>query len=368
MNLSQSTKDWKTLFHVPLLQDDEKLCNKIQPLQSPSNISDMIQNETDSSKLIDHVSTPQGQQLNQSPGLFNIQRPISPSHFFSQHGNSPMSGLQTGEMYNSQNSCSLLGSGIPNLVGYWPVTPLNTGPRPSLHASQHPYLIYQQQSLNLLSNNRFEQSYCSPQLTTQFSSICPSSYLSQRNINPAFFGINRQAQPNDKFPPLHPPISPSFYQLHNHNNSVNYQSYSQLPPLQIDYPSLESISYNSSGEYPNYFPNNQPVFSDGVSGNEDVTSQQYTQVLSQNYHLPPAKQLGSSEYLSTVRSMKTGNSFSNRPFKCDQCFQSFNRNHDLKRHKRIHLAVKPFPCPSCEKSFSRKDALKRHILVKGCIG
>jgi hypothetical protein len=47
-----------------------------------------------------------------------------------------------------------------------------------------------------------------------------------------------------------------------------------------------------------------------------------------------------------------------RPFKCDQCPQSFNRNHDLKRHKRIHLAVKPFPCTFCEKSFSRKDALK----------
>ena len=53
-----------------------------------------------------------------------------------------------------------------------------------------------------------------------------------------------------------------------------------------------------------------------------------------------------------------------RPFRCDQCPQSFNRNHDLKRHKRIHLAVKPFPCGHCEKTFSRKDALKRHILVK----
>ena len=48
-----------------------------------------------------------------------------------------------------------------------------------------------------------------------------------------------------------------------------------------------------------------------------------------------------------------------RPFRCDQCPQSFNRNHDLKRHKRIHLAVKPFPCPNCPKTFSRKDALKR---------
>ncbi|KJZ74795.1 hypothetical protein HIM_05912 [Hirsutella minnesotensis 3608] len=55
-----------------------------------------------------------------------------------------------------------------------------------------------------------------------------------------------------------------------------------------------------------------------------------------------------------------------RPFKCEQCTQSFSRNHDLKRHRRIHLAVKPFPCNFCSKSFSRKDALKRHRLVKGC--
>jgi len=51
-----------------------------------------------------------------------------------------------------------------------------------------------------------------------------------------------------------------------------------------------------------------------------------------------------------------------RPFKCDQCPQSFNRNHDLKRHKRIHLAVKPFPCNHCDKSFSRKDALKVRLM------
>lgn len=47
-----------------------------------------------------------------------------------------------------------------------------------------------------------------------------------------------------------------------------------------------------------------------------------------------------------------------RPFRCDSCPQSFNRNHDLKRHKRIHLAVKPFPCNHCGKSFSRRDALE----------
>ncbi|KAI0405551.1 hypothetical protein F4802DRAFT_174969 [Xylaria palmicola] len=60
------------------------------------------------------------------------------------------------------------------------------------------------------------------------------------------------------------------------------------------------------------------------------------------------------------------NTHQDRPYRCDQCPQSFNRNHDLKRHKRIHLAVKPFPCDYCDKAFSRKDALKRHRLVKGC--
>lgn len=49
---------------------------------------------------------------------------------------------------------------------------------------------------------------------------------------------------------------------------------------------------------------------------------------------------------------------SERPFKCNECAQAFNRNHDLKRHQRIHMAVKPFGCNDCEKRFSRKDALK----------
>ncbi len=49
---------------------------------------------------------------------------------------------------------------------------------------------------------------------------------------------------------------------------------------------------------------------------------------------------------------------SERPFKCNECTQAFNRNHDLKRHQRIHLAIKPFGCDDCEKRFSRKDALK----------
>jgi len=49
-----------------------------------------------------------------------------------------------------------------------------------------------------------------------------------------------------------------------------------------------------------------------------------------------------------------------RPFACDMCALSFNRQHDLKRHRDTHSGDKPFLCDSCGKTFTRKDALKRH--------
>ncbi|KAJ1861356.1 hypothetical protein LPJ78_005378, partial [Coemansia sp. RSA 989] len=55
-----------------------------------------------------------------------------------------------------------------------------------------------------------------------------------------------------------------------------------------------------------------------------------------------------------------------RPFKCETCEQSFSRNHDLKRHVKIHSGIKPHKCPKCGKSFGRSDALKRHSMVKRC--
>ncbi|KAI9477177.1 hypothetical protein BX667DRAFT_461445, partial [Coemansia mojavensis] len=53
-------------------------------------------------------------------------------------------------------------------------------------------------------------------------------------------------------------------------------------------------------------------------------------------------------------------------FKCETCEQSFSRNHDLKRHVKIHSGIKPHKCPKCGKSFGRSDALKRHSMVKRC--
>lgn len=48
-----------------------------------------------------------------------------------------------------------------------------------------------------------------------------------------------------------------------------------------------------------------------------------------------------------------------RPFCCTTCPASFARNHDLKRHSKLH-EKRAWQCAGCDKLFSRRDAIKRH--------
>ena len=48
-----------------------------------------------------------------------------------------------------------------------------------------------------------------------------------------------------------------------------------------------------------------------------------------------------------------------RPHRCNLCPASFARNHDLKRHIKLHDR-KAWECQGCHKVFSRRDAIKRH--------
>lgn len=105
-------------------------------------------------------------------------------------------------------------------------------------------------------------------------------------------------------------------------------------------------------------PNSQMALVGGMSNTAmpNFTSGHVANMQAMYGAIPPASHHGSLDQGSTL----------DKPFKCDQCMQSFNRNHDLKRHKRIHLAVKPYPCGHCDKSFSRKDALKVCIRLLVC--
>jgi len=49
-----------------------------------------------------------------------------------------------------------------------------------------------------------------------------------------------------------------------------------------------------------------------------------------------------------------------RPYQCPRCPASFARNHDLKRHAKLH-GSKAYKCSGCDKIFSRRDAIKRHM-------
>lgn len=126
------------------------------------------------------------------------------------------------------------------------------------------------------------------------------------------------------------------------------------PPLQ--YPGGRGHPVQAMVSYTSYSPTSGPVMSNmhhpgaplamvgGISGMSSYShhsglSSHHTHPLYVHHPGGPAPQ-------------------SERPFKCNECPQAFNRNHDLKRHQRIHLAVKPFGCEDCEKRFSRKDALK----------
>ncbi|KAG8788991.1 hypothetical protein FRC20_001001 [Serendipita sp. 405] len=55
--------------------------------------------------------------------------------------------------------------------------------------------------------------------------------------------------------------------------------------------------------------------------------------------------------------------FNCRPYRCEDCPQSFSREHDLKRHHSVHRRDQS-PCPVCSNIYSRVDNLKRHVQTK----
>ncbi|KAL5606341.1 hypothetical protein BROUX41_002758 [Berkeleyomyces rouxiae] len=143
----------------------------------------------------------------------------------------------------------------------------------------------------------------------------------------------------------HPPFSP-------YSNGPIHPASVPSSTLPRGLPSMPHPSFGTMAHYSTMSPIGRPLLS-----NVGTHSGHLSMIPSMPPHL---------SYMSSVDYLSHPATPPDRPFRCDQCPQAFNRNHDLKRHKRIHLSVKPFPCTFCDKSFSRKDALKRHRHVKGC--
>lgn len=155
--------------------------------------------------------------------------------------------------------------------------------------------------------------------------------------------INSQPQPQDPYSPQGslPPPTPS-QPYYSHQQSPPY---STSPPLQMSGPPSAGRPFQSP-HYPPLIPL-QPNYKSSYPPLPGMGGQV----------MGPGGMLAGHPHAMMSHHHQQQQQ-AERPYKCDQCPQSFNRNHDLKRHKRIHLAVKPFPCSNCEKSFSRKDALK----------
>jgi len=84
-----------------------------------------------------------------------------------------------------------------------------------------------------------------------------------------------------------------------------------------------------------------------------------------SYTTPPQPQYPEIPIPQTIGISSDHPSSPVRPFACDLCSLSFNRQHDLKRHRETHTGEKPFLCNGgCGKTFTRKDALKRHQVSK----
>lgn len=139
---------------------------------------------------------------------------------------------------------------------------------------------------------------------------------------------------------------------------------SQVPPYSYSHP-YHTHQRPPISPHPYVLSTPSPLMN-GSQGYADTSSSHHTPA-STTYSFPTNSYTSHSSSMTYQGSLASRNTpLPDRPFKCDECVQSFNRNHDLKRHKRIHLAVKPFACEECSKQFSRKDALRRHWLVKGC--
>ncbi|WWD17473.1 hypothetical protein CI109_101914 [Kwoniella shandongensis] len=182
---------------------------------------------------------------------------------------------------------------------------------------------------------------------SQSSPLNGSPFAYQRQPNETQYGTPMSQQQSS-------PRASGLYPPNYYTTPYSAQPSAADMPRSLSYPSAYTQSY------PGYLPS--------MSAPSSLQQPGHPGLIRHNTMAGPASAMDMRTGPSLGYSFANRLPLVDRPFKCDECVQSFNRNHDLKRHKRIHLSVKPFGCDKCGKTFSRKDALRRHWLVKGCRG
>ncbi|EPQ63345.1 BgtA-20708 [Blumeria graminis f. sp. tritici] len=289
-------------------------------------------------------------------------------------------------------------AGLINPLSYWTITPQTSITRHQTGSSMSPTYISGHNEMDRLSESSSgsgiiaSSQYNFPFYSNNLSISGPRGTNHPQNQSLQHIHQNQQQYPEHARLPF--PRAPLQGMRHTsdsygdrlplsqiHSRSAlalqpsNYSSYTSPQNTPLGSATAPRLSTTSSqNKYSNETISTQHFYSQPYNNHiistipinmmsSEQSSEEQIPLVSNIHIAPCAYQLSDSSYAMTQQ-----NTQSDRPFKCDQCAQSFNRNHDLKRHKRIHLAVKPFPCMKCDKSFSRKDALKRHILVKSCGG
>ncbi|KAF6760140.1 hypothetical protein DFP72DRAFT_776768, partial [Ephemerocybe angulata] len=194
-----------------------------------------------------------------------------------------------------------------------------------------------------------------------YPSHSSSSQPPYNNTDPEYSYYTSSPVSPSSNPPASPlyaasPISPT-------GSEADYSSRYSYPRPQStrgssEHPYSPSYAYSSTNgsQHSAAHPYGRPR-SHSQAYSDDYNPPTPTHQYHQQIPLSPALPLSPAAYPSSPH----------RPFACDLCALSFNRQHDLKRHRETHTGEKPFLCNGgCGKTFTRKDALKRHQLVKGC--
>lgn len=170
-------------------------------------------------------------------------------------------------------------------------------------------------------------------LNTQSQPQYPAYYNPPSNYPPSSPGNNQQ---------VYPSMAPNMHYAQPYHPQTVPRPQSPVP--QTGYPHAYSNPYSQSSSLSSPSMARSPqTQAYGFPSNE---------LAEPHYEIPIPQTIGiSSDYSASP----------SRPYSCDLCALSFNRQHDLKRHRETHTGEKPYLCNGgCGKTFTRKDALKRH--------